>query len=186
MAASPAVAGRRSLGHDWAMADDLPADPAREPGLSPGQDELHALAARRRLSVDDHMFTAPGLPGTLRLQLFTAPRARPIAVATQIMRRGGEEPDERGGDVRGRGVGAALPGPGPAAGVGGAAAVAAGAGPGDPLPEGGVHAAPTATGRTARNGRRLHTSSFRTWSAHRSPPTAAPATCRAPPRWNPA
>ncbi|MFM9633282.1 MULTISPECIES: hypothetical protein [Streptomyces] len=66
------------------MTDDLPADPAHEPGLSPGQDELHALAARRRLSVDDHMFTAPGLPGTLRLQLFTAAGARPIAVATQI------------------------------------------------------------------------------------------------------
>ncbi|MFE9637037.1 hypothetical protein [Streptomyces sp. NPDC006463] len=34
------------------------------------------------------MFSAPGLPGTFRLQLFTAPGARPVAVATQI---GGEE-----------------------------------------------------------------------------------------------
>ncbi|MGW5782037.1 hypothetical protein [Streptomyces sp. NPDC003863] len=30
------------------------------------------------------MFTASGLPGTFRLQLFTAPGARPVAVATQI------------------------------------------------------------------------------------------------------
>ena len=30
------------------------------------------------------MFTAPALPGTFRLQLFTAPGARPVAVATQI------------------------------------------------------------------------------------------------------
>ncbi|WP_055692570.1 hypothetical protein [Streptomyces prasinus] len=37
-----------------------------------------------RLSVDDQMFTTPGLPGTFRLQLFTAPGARPVAVATQI------------------------------------------------------------------------------------------------------
>ncbi|SFT31424.1 hypothetical protein SAMN04487982_11960 [Streptomyces sp. ok210] len=31
------------------------------------------------------MFTAPGLPGTCRLQLFTAAGARPVAVATQIV-----------------------------------------------------------------------------------------------------
>ncbi|GAA4031002.1 hypothetical protein [Streptomyces plumbiresistens] len=61
------------------MSDDLPANPA-----PCGQDELRALSAPRRLSVDDHMFTAPGLPGTCRLQLFTAPGARPVAVATQI------------------------------------------------------------------------------------------------------
>lgn len=65
------------------MTDDLPAGQAPEP--SPRvRDELRALAAVRWLSVDDHMFTAPGLPGTFRLQLFTAPGARPVAVATQI------------------------------------------------------------------------------------------------------
>ncbi|MGW7196210.1 hypothetical protein [Streptomyces chryseus] len=70
------------------MTDDLPAGPA--PGPAPrGQDELRALSAPRRLSVDDHMFTAPGLPGTFRLQLFTAAGARPVAVATQIAREEG-------------------------------------------------------------------------------------------------
>ncbi|MFF1407665.1 hypothetical protein [Streptomyces sp. NPDC058294] len=67
------------------MTDDLSADPAPEPAPRPHRpDELHALSAPRLLSVDDHMFTAPGLPGTFRLQLFTAPGARPVAVATQI------------------------------------------------------------------------------------------------------
>ncbi|MFE1476485.1 hypothetical protein ACFW6N_21865 [Streptomyces cyaneofuscatus] len=67
------------------MTDDLSDGPAPEPAPRPhGQDELRALAAPRRLSVDDHMFSAPGLPGTFRLQLFTAPGARPVAVATQI------------------------------------------------------------------------------------------------------
>ncbi|WP_331739637.1 hypothetical protein OG613_44165 (plasmid) [Streptomyces sp. NBC_00015] len=67
------------------MTDDLPAGPAPAPApRSGGQDELRALAAPRRLSVDDHMFTDPALPGTFRLQLFTAPGARPVAVATQI------------------------------------------------------------------------------------------------------
>jgi hypothetical protein len=61
------------------MTDDLPGGPAPR-----GQDELRALSASRRLSLDDHMFTAPGLPGTCRLQLFTAAGARPVAVATQI------------------------------------------------------------------------------------------------------
>ncbi|WP_329167301.1 hypothetical protein OHB49_44430 (plasmid) [Streptomyces sp. NBC_01717] len=65
------------------MTDDLPAGPAPEPAPR-GQDELRALSAPRRLSVDDHMFTALRLPGTFRLQLFTAPGARPVAVATQI------------------------------------------------------------------------------------------------------
>ncbi|MGW2100164.1 hypothetical protein ACWCPX_21105 [Streptomyces olivaceoviridis] len=67
------------------MTDDLHAGPAPEPAPRPhGPDELSALAAPRRLSVDDHMFTAPGLPGTFRLQLFTADGARPVAVATQV------------------------------------------------------------------------------------------------------
>ncbi|MYZ41040.1 MULTISPECIES: hypothetical protein, partial [unclassified Streptomyces] len=67
------------------MTDDLPCDPPPESAPpSGGQDELGALAAPRRLSVDDHMFTAPALPGTFRLQLFTAPGARPVAVVTQI------------------------------------------------------------------------------------------------------
>ncbi|MFG2359705.1 hypothetical protein [Streptomyces sp. NPDC048521] len=67
------------------MTDDLHADPAPEP--TPrlhGPDKLSALATPRELSVDDPMFTAPGLPGTFRLQLFTADGARPVAVATQV------------------------------------------------------------------------------------------------------
>ncbi|MFJ4473133.1 hypothetical protein ACIP2X_37355 [Streptomyces sp. NPDC089424] len=67
------------------MTDDLHADPA--PGSAPrphGPDEMRALSAPRRLSVDDHMFTVPGLSATFRLQLFTADGARPVAVATQI------------------------------------------------------------------------------------------------------
>jgi hypothetical protein len=67
------------------MTDDLPAGPAPEPApRRHGPDDLRALAAARRLSVDDHMFTTPGLAGTFRLQLFTADGARPVAVATQI------------------------------------------------------------------------------------------------------
>jgi hypothetical protein len=50
------------------MTDDLSVGPAPEPA-SGGQDELRALSAARRLSVDDHMFTAPGLPGTFRLMV---------------------------------------------------------------------------------------------------------------------
>ncbi|MFF8994502.1 hypothetical protein ACF09H_32180 [Streptomyces sp. NPDC014983] len=71
------------------MSDDLPADPVPNPPPRPddcsgGRDELRALAAPRRRTVDDPMFTAPGLPGTFRLQLFTAAGARPVAVATQV------------------------------------------------------------------------------------------------------
>ncbi|MCX4783881.1 MULTISPECIES: hypothetical protein [unclassified Streptomyces] len=67
------------------MTDDLPASPAPQPAPRPhDQDELGSLRAPRQLSVDDHMFTAPMLPGTFRLQLFTAPGTRPVAVATQI------------------------------------------------------------------------------------------------------
>ena len=64
------------------MTDDLPAGPAPEP--APRRDELRALSAPRQLSLDDPIFTAPGLPGTFRLQLFTAAGVRPVAVATQI------------------------------------------------------------------------------------------------------
>ncbi|MCG7528565.1 hypothetical protein MHW47_29500 [Streptomyces sp. OfavH-34-F] len=67
------------------MDDDLPADFAPGQMPHPGRrDDLHALAAPRRLAVDEHMFTAEGLPGTFRLQLFTAPGARTVAVATQV------------------------------------------------------------------------------------------------------
>ncbi|MFK0142450.1 hypothetical protein [Streptomyces murinus] len=70
------------------MSDDLPAGSAPAPAAPGGPDELRVLAAPRQLAVDEAMFTAPGLPGTFRLQLFTAPGARAVAVATQI---GGEE-----------------------------------------------------------------------------------------------
>jgi hypothetical protein len=49
------------------------------------------LAAPRRCTVDDHMFRAPGSIGreaTFRLQLFTAPGLRPVAVATQTVYEG--------------------------------------------------------------------------------------------------
>ncbi|MGW6202057.1 hypothetical protein ACWF9B_00150 [Streptomyces sp. NPDC055089] len=65
------------------MTHDASATPA-----SHGHDDLAALSAPRRRTVDEHMFTASGLPGTFRLQLFTAPGVRPVAVATQLM---GEE-----------------------------------------------------------------------------------------------
>jgi hypothetical protein len=47
---------------------------------------LAAHAAARQRTADDHMFTVTACgdrAGTLRLQLFTAPGARPVAVATQ-------------------------------------------------------------------------------------------------------
>lgn len=55
---------------------------------------LQHAAARERV-VDEHMFRAgegPGARGTFRLQLFTAPGVRPVAVATQQW--GGLEDDE--------------------------------------------------------------------------------------------
>ncbi|MFD3334630.1 hypothetical protein ACFWV1_18520 [Streptomyces sp. NPDC058700] len=67
------------------MTNDLPTGPAPEPvPHSGGPDELAALTAPRRLTVDDPMFTPPERLGTFRLQLFTAPGARPVAVAIQI------------------------------------------------------------------------------------------------------
>jgi hypothetical protein len=44
-------------------------------------------AAARERTADEHMFTVPASgtrAGTFRLQLFTAPGARPVAVATQF------------------------------------------------------------------------------------------------------
>ncbi|GGS29285.1 hypothetical protein Snoj_25580 [Streptomyces nojiriensis] len=71
------------------MTEELPAGPAPESASRPiDRDDLSTLTAARQIVVDDHMFTASGLPGTFRLQLFTAPGARPVAVATQI---GGQE-----------------------------------------------------------------------------------------------
>ncbi|MEU3920095.1 hypothetical protein [Streptomyces sp. NPDC029004] len=48
---------------------------------------LSTAAASRERTVDDHMFRAGevmGVPCTFRLQLFTAPGERPVAVATQL------------------------------------------------------------------------------------------------------
>ncbi|MFE4328997.1 hypothetical protein ACFRQM_05930 [Streptomyces sp. NPDC056831] len=71
------------------MTDDLSAGPVAEPAPRPcGPDDLRTLAAARRRTVDEHMFTAPGLPGACRLQLFTAPGVRPVAVVTQIAGEG--------------------------------------------------------------------------------------------------
>ncbi|MCZ1011913.1 hypothetical protein [Streptomyces lydicus] len=59
--------------------------------VPPAKGFLEALSAPRRRSVDEHMFTvlAPsGFPATCRLQLFTAARARPVAVVTQVSGEG--------------------------------------------------------------------------------------------------
>ncbi|MFJ6355163.1 hypothetical protein ACIQKB_37610 [Streptomyces sp. NPDC092046] len=67
------------------MTDDLPADRPPGPASDPhDRDDLGTLTAARQLVADDHLFTASGLPGTFRLQLFTAPGVRPVAVATQM------------------------------------------------------------------------------------------------------
>ncbi|MFH8873616.1 hypothetical protein [Streptomyces griseus] len=65
-------------------AEPAPAPAPRPDARSDDRGELRALAAPRRLAVDEPVFTAEGLPGAFRLQLFTAPGARPVAVATQI------------------------------------------------------------------------------------------------------
>ncbi|MFE9769441.1 hypothetical protein ACFYPC_33815 [Streptomyces sp. NPDC005808] len=67
------------------MDDDRSTGTRREP------DDLDALSAPRRLSVDEHMLSvlAPsGHPSTCRLQLFTSAGARPVAVVTQVMGEG--------------------------------------------------------------------------------------------------
>ncbi|WP_146765932.1 hypothetical protein [Micromonospora noduli] len=63
--------------------------PMDEPATSRGLPD--ELAGRRERVVDDHMYRLP--PGaryraTFRLQLFTAPQHRPVAVATQLMGEG--------------------------------------------------------------------------------------------------
>ncbi|MFG2472282.1 hypothetical protein ACGFXB_43565 [Streptomyces canus] len=68
--------------------NDVPQDrpPARAGAAAPGVSgetvaEVLNLAASRRLTVDDHMFHAGRT--SFRLQLFTAPGQRAVAVATQ-------------------------------------------------------------------------------------------------------
>jgi hypothetical protein len=57
------------------------------------RDLLAVHAATRERTADHHMFTVNSwsgqLMGTFRLQLFTAPGARPVAVATQLPLEGG-------------------------------------------------------------------------------------------------
>ena len=53
---------------------------------------LEAHAATRQRVTDEHMFTitsGTARMGTFRLQLFTAPGARPVAIATQTTGEGG-------------------------------------------------------------------------------------------------
>ena len=62
------------------------ADLFRLPGVLP-----NSAAVKRTRVVDDHMFAVSGpfaVLGTFRLQLFTAPGARPVAVATQTSPEG--------------------------------------------------------------------------------------------------
>lgn len=54
-------------------------------------EELRGHAAPRRRVVDEHMFSVHHggqLPATMRLQVFTAPGARPIVIATQAYNEG--------------------------------------------------------------------------------------------------
>ncbi|MFJ7279357.1 hypothetical protein [Kitasatospora sp. NPDC098663] len=75
------------------MDDDLtPADPAHPRAIPGHLAAALLLAAPRELRVDDHMFhpgpdLGPDSP-SLRLQLFTAPRLRPVAVVTQGLQDG--------------------------------------------------------------------------------------------------
>lgn len=81
---------------------DLP--PRRAPGHtavpSAVRDLLTAHAAARERTADEHMFTARSWNGarlgTFRLQLFTAPGTRPVAVATQGPAEGGRLADGAG------------------------------------------------------------------------------------------
>ncbi|MFI0020305.1 hypothetical protein [Streptomyces griseus] len=69
------------------MPDPHPTPPRPdEEAEGPLLEFLRAHAGPRQRSVDDHMFaggSACGVPSTFRLQLFTAPGRRPVAVATQ-------------------------------------------------------------------------------------------------------
>jgi hypothetical protein len=71
-----------------------PGQPAEPPAV---RDLLAAHAAARERTADDHMFTVSSWNGarmgTFRLQLFTAPGTRPVAVATQGPAEGGRLTD---------------------------------------------------------------------------------------------
>lgn len=59
--------------------------------MTTARQELLAHAVARERVLDDHMFavSAIGLkPATFRLQLFTVPGSRPVAVATQTTSEG--------------------------------------------------------------------------------------------------
>ncbi len=72
------------------MADDIDTTPAQEPQAPSAVQTVLQLAAPRSLAVDDHMFRAVTNSGeaSFRLQLFTAPGHRPVAVATQTPEEG--------------------------------------------------------------------------------------------------
>lgn len=66
-------------------------DYPREPPECAVTDPLVTHAAMRQRALDDHMFSVDlgwAKPSTFRLQLFTAPNARPVAIATQTPSEG--------------------------------------------------------------------------------------------------
>ncbi|MFK0296331.1 hypothetical protein ACIQU6_38470 [Streptomyces sp. NPDC090442] len=72
------------------MTRDLP-HPLHKPNSDHAGDDLTLHAAPRTRIIDDHMFVGAEFgseQATFRLQLFTAPGARPVAVATQLPQEG--------------------------------------------------------------------------------------------------
>jgi hypothetical protein len=72
------------------MTRDLP-HPLHNPNSDRTGDDLTLHAAPRTRIIDDHMFVGAEFgseQATFRLQLFTAPGARPVAVATQLPQEG--------------------------------------------------------------------------------------------------
>ncbi|GAA1384711.1 hypothetical protein [Catellatospora chokoriensis] len=84
-----AVAG---FGHHRPMVIEPPRADSDGPKRTRNQSLLHEHAGVRQLTVDDHRFTVPAgggrMAATFRLQLFTAPGLRPIAVVTQKLGEG--------------------------------------------------------------------------------------------------
>lgn len=90
----PGVPGRGAR-PDRGRRRTVTPEPGNVPSSPPAvRDLLAAHAAVRERTADEHMFTVVSWNGTrmgtFRLQLFTAPGARPVAVATQAHGEGGK------------------------------------------------------------------------------------------------